>query len=198
MGAGEASVIILRRADLPARSRLRGRMNPWRLRYEEKSPPPVHGRRDRPQAENASDTARSRWPFPAAAPPLPLSGKVSACGSGGEKSKGAVNFILNHKKWMGIILGLFLCVSLLLNILSSCSILAEGLLAGMSGATYPSEAACGSGGSAVSAVRLILLFPPAGGRWRGQRYHPPPPPCRTPPRPRKRRRRNPRALSISS
>ena len=56
-----------------------------------------------------------------------------------EKSKGAVNFILNHKKWMGIILGLFLCVSLLLNILSSCSILAEGLLAGMSGATYPSE-----------------------------------------------------------
>ena len=56
-----------------------------------------------------------------------------------EKSKGAVNFILNHKKWMGIILGLFLCVSVLLNILSSCSILAEGLLAGMSGATYPSE-----------------------------------------------------------
>ena len=56
-----------------------------------------------------------------------------------EKSKGAVNFILNHKKWMGIILGLFLCVSLLLNILSSCSILAEGLLAGMSGATSPSE-----------------------------------------------------------
>ena len=56
-----------------------------------------------------------------------------------EKSKGAVNFILNHKKWMGIILGLFLCVSLLLNILSSCSILAEGLLTGMSGATYPSE-----------------------------------------------------------
>ncbi len=56
-----------------------------------------------------------------------------------EKSKGAVNFILSHKKWMGIILGLFLCVSVLLNILSSCSILAEGLLAGMSGATYPSE-----------------------------------------------------------
>ena len=55
-----------------------------------------------------------------------------------EKSKDSMNFIWKHKKGIGIIAGLLLCVCLLLNCMSSCSILAEGLLSSVGSSTFPS------------------------------------------------------------
>ena len=54
-----------------------------------------------------------------------------------EKSKDTANFIMRHKKGIGIILGLLACVSLLLNCMASCSILLEGGLTALGGSTYP-------------------------------------------------------------
>jgi len=55
-----------------------------------------------------------------------------------EKSRDSAEFFWRHKKGIGIIAGLFLCACLLLNCISSCSILAEGLLSGVGGSTFPS------------------------------------------------------------
>ena len=54
-----------------------------------------------------------------------------------EKSKDGMSFLWKHKKGIGIIAGLLLCACLLLNCMSSCSILAEGLLSSMGSATFP-------------------------------------------------------------
>ena len=54
-----------------------------------------------------------------------------------EKSKDTANFIIRHKKGIGIILGLLACVSLLLNCMASCSVLLEGGLSALGGSTYP-------------------------------------------------------------
>lgn len=54
-----------------------------------------------------------------------------------EKSKDTANFIMRHKKGIGIILGLLACVSLLLNCMASCSVLLEGGLTALGGSTYP-------------------------------------------------------------
>ena len=54
-----------------------------------------------------------------------------------EKSKDTANFIMRHKKGIGIILGLLACVSLLLNCMASCSVLLEGGLSALGGSTYP-------------------------------------------------------------
>ena len=55
-----------------------------------------------------------------------------------EKSKDGANFLWRHKKGIGIIIGLFFSVCLLLNCMASCSILAEGLLSSVGGSTFPS------------------------------------------------------------
>ncbi len=54
-----------------------------------------------------------------------------------EKSRDTANFIMRHKKGIGIILGLLACVSLLLNCMASCSVLLEGGLTALGGSTYP-------------------------------------------------------------
>lgn len=54
-----------------------------------------------------------------------------------EKSKDAATFIVRHKKGIGIIAGLLMCVCLLLNCISSCSVLAEGLLSSLGSSTFP-------------------------------------------------------------
>ena len=56
-----------------------------------------------------------------------------------EGSKKAGEFIVQHKKGFLIAAGLFLAVVLLLNTMSSCSILAQALLGGGGGSTYPSQ-----------------------------------------------------------
>lgn len=55
-----------------------------------------------------------------------------------ERSKASGNFVWKHKKGFAIAIALFLAVSVLLNGLSSCTALVEGVLSGLGGSTYPS------------------------------------------------------------
>ncbi len=48
-----------------------------------------------------------------------------------------MNFVWKHKKGISIVIGLFFCVCLLLNCMSSCSVLAEGLLSSLGSSTFP-------------------------------------------------------------
>ena len=54
-----------------------------------------------------------------------------------EKGRQAGEFIMRHKKGAIVILGLFLIVVMLLNVMSSCSVLAEAILGSGGGSTYP-------------------------------------------------------------
>ena len=54
-----------------------------------------------------------------------------------EGSKRAGEFVMRHKKGFLVIIGLFLMVTMLLNVMSSCSVLAEAILGSGAGGTYP-------------------------------------------------------------
>ncbi len=56
-----------------------------------------------------------------------------------EKAQQAGAYVMRHKKGFGIALGLFLIVCLLLNTLSSCSMMAQSIGSMISGTTYPSD-----------------------------------------------------------
>ena len=56
-----------------------------------------------------------------------------------EETKKVGSFICRHRRGLGIALGFFALLALMLNSLSSCSILFEGVLTGISSTTYPSE-----------------------------------------------------------
>ena len=56
-----------------------------------------------------------------------------------EQSRKAGGFIVRHKRGFLIVLALFFMVVLLLNTMSSCSVLAEALLGAGGGSTYPSR-----------------------------------------------------------
>ena len=56
-----------------------------------------------------------------------------------EKAQQAGAYVMRHKKGFGIALGLFLIVCLLLNTMSSCSMMAQSLGSMISGTTYPSD-----------------------------------------------------------
>ena len=55
-----------------------------------------------------------------------------------DKGKQAGAFIMRHKKGALVIIGLFAVVMLILNIMSSCSVLAEAIFGSSTGTTYPS------------------------------------------------------------
>ncbi len=63
---------------------------------------------------------------------------VRAARQAAEKSKATGSFVWKHKKGFAIAAALFLAVSVFLNGLSSCTVLAEGVLSGLGGSTYPS------------------------------------------------------------
>jgi hypothetical protein len=56
-----------------------------------------------------------------------------------KKSGQAAGFLWRHKKGSLIVIALFLIVCLLLNSLSSCSVLLQGGLSGLAGSTYPAQ-----------------------------------------------------------
>ncbi len=56
-----------------------------------------------------------------------------------EKAQQAGAYVMRHKKGFGIALGLFLIVCLLLNTMSSCSMMAQSIGSANSGTTYPSD-----------------------------------------------------------
>ena len=56
-----------------------------------------------------------------------------------DTSKRAGEFVMRHKKGFLIVIGLFLMVTMLLNVMSSCSVLAEAILGSGAGGTYPCE-----------------------------------------------------------
>uniref|UniRef100_UPI0034E49DFA CD1108 family mobile element protein n=1 Tax=Faecalibaculum rodentium TaxID=1702221 RepID=UPI0034E49DFA len=56
-----------------------------------------------------------------------------------EKAEQAGRFVMRHKKGFLIALALFLLVCLLMNTLSSCSMLAQSIGSAVSGSTYPSK-----------------------------------------------------------
>ena len=56
-----------------------------------------------------------------------------------EKAQQAGAYVMQHKKGFGIALGLFLIVCLLLNTMSSCSMMAQSIGSAISGSTYPSD-----------------------------------------------------------
>ena len=56
-----------------------------------------------------------------------------------EKAQQAGAYVMRHKKGFGIALGLFLIVCLLLNTMSSCSMMAQSIGSAISGSTYPSD-----------------------------------------------------------
>ena len=56
-----------------------------------------------------------------------------------EKAQQAGAYVMQHKKGFGIALGLFLIVCLLLNTMSSCSMMAQSIGSAISGTTYPSD-----------------------------------------------------------
>ena len=57
-----------------------------------------------------------------------------------EKAQQAGAYVMRHKKGFGIALGLFLIVCLLLNTMSSCSMMAQSIGSAISGTTSPSDA----------------------------------------------------------
>ena len=56
-----------------------------------------------------------------------------------EKAQQAGAYVMRHKKGFRIALGLFLIVCLLLNTMSSCSMMAQSIGSAISGTTYPSD-----------------------------------------------------------
>ena len=56
-----------------------------------------------------------------------------------EKAQQAGAYVMRHKKGFGIVLALFLLVCLLLNTMSSCSMMAQSIGSAISGTTYPSD-----------------------------------------------------------
>ena len=56
-----------------------------------------------------------------------------------EKAQQAGTFVMRHKKGAGIVLALFLVVCLLMNTISSCSMLGQGIGSVVTGSTYPSD-----------------------------------------------------------
>ena len=56
-----------------------------------------------------------------------------------ERAQQAGAYVMRHKKGFGIALGLFLIVCLLLNTMSSCSMMAQSIGSMISGTTYPSD-----------------------------------------------------------
>ena len=56
-----------------------------------------------------------------------------------EKAQQAGTYVMRHKKGFGIVLAIFLLVCLLLNTMSSCSMMAQSIGAASSGTTYPSD-----------------------------------------------------------
>lgn len=56
-----------------------------------------------------------------------------------EKAQQAGAFVMRHKKGFGIVLALFLVVCLLMNTISSCSMLGQGIGSVVTGSTYPSD-----------------------------------------------------------
>ena len=62
-----------------------------------------------------------------------------AAKSAKEKAEQAGRFVMRHKKGFLIVLALFLLVCLLMNTMSSCSMLAQSIGSAVSGSTYPSK-----------------------------------------------------------
>ena len=56
-----------------------------------------------------------------------------------EKAQQAGAYVMRHKKGFGILLAIFLLVCLLLNTMSSCSMMAQSIGSMISGTTYPSD-----------------------------------------------------------
>lgn len=56
-----------------------------------------------------------------------------------EKAQQAGAYVMQHKKGFGILLAIFLLVCLLLNTMSSCSMMAQSIGSAISGTTYPSD-----------------------------------------------------------
>ena len=56
-----------------------------------------------------------------------------------EKAQQAGAYVMRHKKGFGIVLAIFLLVCLLLNTMSSCSMMAQSIGSVISGTTYPSD-----------------------------------------------------------
>lgn len=56
-----------------------------------------------------------------------------------EKAQQAGAYVMQHKKGFGIVLAIFLLVCLLLNTMSSCSMMAQSIGSAISGTTYPSD-----------------------------------------------------------
>ena len=56
-----------------------------------------------------------------------------------EKAQQAGAYVMRHKKGFGIVLSIFLLVCLLLNTMSSCSMMAQSIGSMISGTTYPSD-----------------------------------------------------------
>ena len=56
-----------------------------------------------------------------------------------EKAQQAGAYVMRHKKGFGIVLAIFLLVCLLLNSMSSCSMMAQSIGSAISGTTYPSD-----------------------------------------------------------
>ena len=56
-----------------------------------------------------------------------------------EKAQQAGAYVMRHKKGFGIVLAIFLLVCLLLNTMSSCSMMAQSIGSSISGTTYPSD-----------------------------------------------------------
>ena len=56
-----------------------------------------------------------------------------------EKAQQAGAYVMRHKKGFGIVLAIFLLVCLLLNAMSSCSMMAQSIGSAISGTTYPSD-----------------------------------------------------------
>lgn len=64
---------------------------------------------------------------------------AKAAKTAAQKGGQAAGFLWRHKKGSLIVIALFLIVCLLLNSLSSCSVLLQGGLSGLAGSTYPSK-----------------------------------------------------------
>ena len=56
-----------------------------------------------------------------------------------EKAQQAGAYVMRHKKGFGIVLAIFLLICLLLNTMSSCSMMAQSIGSAISGTTYPSD-----------------------------------------------------------
>ena len=56
-----------------------------------------------------------------------------------EKAQQAGAYVMQHKKGFGMVLAIFLLICLLLNTMSSCSMMAQSIGSAISGTTYPSD-----------------------------------------------------------